>query len=304
MNLYDDVFLFTQVVDYGSFLSSAKHLKIEQSTISRRIKRLEESLGLVLIRRNTKNFDLTEAGLNLYESFKDSKRELDQKMSCIVERKNTLKGTLNVLLPPTMANEIITPRLPEFLRRYPDINLNIIYSYEELNLIKDHYDIAITALLPKQQTQKVKFLFSAERVFYCTKKYVEKYGLPKTPRELENHLVTGFLLDDHSMPGTVEFENRNSGEKIIIPMPRRLLINGGSQSMVLAKTDEVISRNVDYMHMNKEESQRLVRVLEDYKISQISYYLIRHNNDDDAKVAIFYDFVQECVKDFFAQAHE
>ncbi len=300
MNLYDDVFLFTQVVDHGSFLNSARHLKTEQSTISRRIKRLEATLGLVLIRRNTKNFELTDAGKDLYECFKDSKHELDEKMARIVEKKNTLKGTLNILLPPTMANEMITPRLPEFLRLYEDIHLNIIYSYEEINLIKDHYDIAVTAMLPKQQTQKIKFLFSAERVFYCTKKYVAKYGLPKTPMELNEHLVTGYLLDDHSMPGTIEFESRETGEKVVIPMPKRILINGGNQGLVLAKTDEVITRNLDYVHMNKEESQRLVRVLADYKISQISYYLIRHNNDDDSKVALFYDFIQECVKDFFA----
>ncbi|AUR52963.1 LysR family transcriptional regulator [Aquella oligotrophica] len=109
MYSYDDIFLFVKVVDVGNFSDSAKLLKISAATISRRIRGLEDSLGVALIRRDTRNFELTAAGEQIYQEFLNKDKLFSEAIKNIIAQDQEVKGVLRVALPLILGLEKITP---------------------------------------------------------------------------------------------------------------------------------------------------------------------------------------------------
>ena len=295
MYSYDDLFLFTKVVEVGSFIHTAKMLKISHTTISRRIKSLEDQLGVALLRVNTKNFELTQTGLRIYESLKNQADTVDDIIGDILDHQKEPQGTLNVILPTGIALDSITPHIPKFLLKYPKINLNLNYKNKELDLIKEGIDVAIINHLPKQQNQKIKNVFSTMALLYCTRAYADKYGIPNHPEELKNHLVTGYINDDYSISSSLSLTNIKTGEVVLTPMPRRIMTNNALQNIRLMETGEVIAAlldNIDLSHYRFE----MVPVLPEYHLMSIKFYLLRHPHHNALKVQVFCKFLEDCLK--------
>lgn len=295
MYSYDDLFLFAKVAEIGSFIHTAKILKISHTTISRRIKNLENRLGVTLLRVNTKNFELTAIGQQIYEALKNQVDSVDNAIENILEYQKEPQGTLHVLLPTVMALDLITPQIPLFLRQYPKINLKLSYKNKEIDMIKEGIDIAILNHLPRQQNQKIRNIFSAQALLFCTQEYADKYGIPSSPQELENHLVTGYLQNDYNLPTNVSLTHKTSGEVIVIPMPKRLSSDSGLHNLRMMESGEVIAGVFDYIALN-DINHNLVAVLPDYQLFTVKYYLLRHPQHDDLKIQVFCQFLDECFK--------
>ncbi len=288
MYSYDDIFLFVKTIEIGNFINTAKLLKVSQSTISKRIKDLESTLGVTLIRRTTKSFEMTEVGNIIYNYFKDKVQEFDQAMIEFTGKNPVPQGTLNVLLPSVMAFNLITPVLPKFLLKYPKVNLNIYYQNTEIDLIKDGFDVAILNHLPRQQSQKIKSIFRADVKLYCSQSYAKKYGLPTSLEDLENHLVAGYILDDHTIPTHLSFTEIKTGEVTVINMPKRITTNNALHNVQLLKTDEVIVALLDNIIDNENE---FISVLPEYSVTDITFYMLRHPYSNDITSQVFCEFL-------------
>ena len=103
MYSYDDLFLFAKVVEVGSFIHTSKLLNTTHTTISRRIKTLEEQLGVTLLKVDTRNFEITEIGKRVYASIKNEAGMVDEKIKNIVEQQNEPTGMIKVQLPIAMS---------------------------------------------------------------------------------------------------------------------------------------------------------------------------------------------------------
>lgn len=296
MYSYDDLFIFVKVVEIGSFINTAKLLKVSHTTISRRIRELEHALGIKLLRVDSKNLIPTEQGLKLYQELQNQAKTIDEIISQIITQKTEPKGTLNVILPIVMPYEIITPHIPQFLRQNPDINLNLCYHWSsDTGLIKKGIDIAITTSVPSQQTPKIKKIFTDHVKLYCTKKYAEKYGIPETPWQLPDHLVTGRFFENHTVPKNLPITNLKTGETLIVPMPRHLTTDNTWHNYKLILSDEIIGAILDsisYMALKN----KLVPVLPNYTLLPVSYYLVRHPQENDNKITLFCTFLENCFK--------
>ena len=293
----DDLFLFTKVAEIGSFLHTAKILKISETTVSRRIKNLENQLGISLLSVNTKNFELTTHGKQIYNAIKeqaDPVNSLIEKIEIIIGYQKEPNGRLNIALPVVMALDLITPYIPDFISKYPKINLNIYYQSKEIDMIKDGLDIAILNHLPRQQTQKIKNIHNSYFKLYCSKKYIQKYGLPQRPEELANHLVAGYILDNGTIPNNLAVTNINTGEIIVIQMPRRITTNNSLHSVKWLYSDEVICPLLDTSNLHRKDD--IVEVLPDYQLYNIEYYLLRNPHGDKLNIQLFCDFLESCLK--------
>ena len=296
MYSYDDLFLFTKVVEIGSFINTAKMLKQSHSTIGRKIKNLEDQLNVVLIRRNTKNFEVTEIGKQIYAALQNRVDGIDDLIMNIVHAKNEPQGSLNVVLPPAISLELISPHIPEFLLQYPKINLNICYQTREVDLIKDGFDIALTSNIPRQQTQKIKNIFKTFPILYCTKKYAQKYGLPSTPQDLTKHILTGYILNDYSIPHHFALTHNKTGKIVLIPMPKRLTTNNVIQNSRFLQSNEAICAILSSTHIPDSLTGELIHVLPEYSLDEVNYYLLRHPHEDDLKIEVFCKFLEQALK--------
>lgn len=290
---YDDLFLFTKVVEVGSFIGTAKLLKIGQSTVSRRMKELEGQLNITLFRQHNKGYELSEIGRALYDDIKNQKYNIDDLVRKHLKFRESPRGTIKVALPTVLSMDVIVPYIPDFLERYPEINLETCYHTTEVDLVRGGFDMAIINHIPNQQTQKIKHVFTAEYYLYCTTEYQEKYGIPKTPQELLQHTVTGIMREDYTIADKVELIHRTTGEVTIIDTPRRVAVNNVFVSLQMMYSNKIIVGTLNTLKLNHSVST--VRVLPDYIIGTVKYYMLKHPYQNNLITQLFCDFIEDLL---------
>ena len=117
---------FVLVVDTGSFSAAARRLNVGQPAVSKLVAQLEERLGVKLLVRTTRGLTATEAGLNYYERARRSIEEADEADLSARGAGASLTGKLRVAAAVTFMRIHVMPRLPEFLHRHPDLEIEVV----------------------------------------------------------------------------------------------------------------------------------------------------------------------------------
>jgi len=138
---YMDVFI--QVADSGSFSEAARRLGISQPSVSRQVGALEESLGIRLLQRTTRRMSLTEAGEIYYRQVRQIQRDVIEAGNSISAFKETPSGLLKIGAPVGWTEIIIAPYLGEFMRAYPDIELDIQCTDMIQDIVEDRLDLVL-----------------------------------------------------------------------------------------------------------------------------------------------------------------
>ncbi|MGH8000482.1 MAG: LysR family transcriptional regulator [Brasilonema sp.] len=183
---------FVAVAQRLSFVEAADALQIDPSALSRRIKRLEEQLGVRLFNRNTRRVALTEAGILYLEQCQDIIARLDEADAAISNLSTEPRGLLRVTLPVTFGQRHIATALPEFLARYPQINLDLSFTDRFVDIIKENFDIAIRISQLKDSQLIVRRLAPNRRVLCASPEYLNRHGRPKKPEDLKKHSCLHF----------------------------------------------------------------------------------------------------------------
>src|SRR5690242_21945978 len=117
---------FVLVVDTGSFSAAARRLNVGQPAVSKLVAQLEEKLGVKLLVRTTRGLTATEAGRNYYERARRSIVEADEAELAAHGAGTSLTGKLRIAASVTFARIHLMPRLPEFLQRHPDLEIEVL----------------------------------------------------------------------------------------------------------------------------------------------------------------------------------
>ena len=151
-----DLAVFVRVVDTQGFSSAARAMGLTKSAISKRINRLEKQLGLRLLQRTTRAMSLTEAGRVLYERAAQGVALLDETARLAAGLVDAPRGTLRVTASVTFGKLCLAPLIPEFLARYPEIELQLTLLDRFVDLVDEGYDVALrlTRTLPEQVVAK------------------------------------------------------------------------------------------------------------------------------------------------------
>lgn len=294
--MYDDLFLFIKVAKFGSFTKAAKELNIYQSTISRRVISLEEDLGLKLIVRTANHFELTNQGKQLFESLSDQEAVIQNKIFSAFEEKDTMFGELKIMLPQVISLKVITPRLPEFIAKYPRLKLRLHYQNHEINLQKDYIDLAVIFGLPEQPSQKVKLVHRGQLTAFCTPKYIEKYGFLKEIDEIGNHHVVSILRDHGEIINRVNIKDTRTNKISTITLDNRIATNNFMHNLALVDSGEFISASYEAVLHNDYKTGKYIKLLPDYKFDEFDFYMLKRI-EDDPRINAFADFVEECFKE-------
>lgn len=134
---------FINVVDTGSFSKTAQLLNLPISTVSRRVKDLEQHLGVKLIKRSTRYLSLTDLGRIYYNQVEQAVRDFDMADEMLRESSTTLSGKLRISALPSYANKNLYPILEKFRKKYPEITIELISTDAVQDLMKDDIDFII-----------------------------------------------------------------------------------------------------------------------------------------------------------------
>jgi DNA-binding transcriptional LysR family regulator len=180
-----DLLAFTKTIEAKSLSRAAAELATPRATIGRRLARLEQRLGVRLIRRTTRALALTDAGNAFYRHARivlDAATQAEES----VRKSDLLRGTLRVAVPPL--NDVSFNRLLcDFAKAHPAIALHVNAAARYVDLIREGYDVALRASTELEPGLVVRTLQRTKVVAVASPGYLEKNGVPKTARDLKSH---------------------------------------------------------------------------------------------------------------------
>ena len=292
--MLDDILLFVHLVNIGNYSQTANKFHISQPTLSRKIAQLEQKLGVQLIKRNTRNFEITSAGHRLFEGFSGQVDHYNKVINSLKREGESIRGKLNVSLPTALSSYGIAPFVAEFMQKNPGIELDIAYQNREIDLVRERFDLAVVSEIPKQQTTKIKLLHSVPLHIYCIPEYIERYGLPDSIHDcIATHLTTGSLRGTR-VPEQDYYLHHKNGEELHLVGSSRLNVSNSMHGKYMALSGHVIAGGWDELYAEELASGRLIKIYPEYNWGVLSFYLVRLANSESALANLFIQFIEEC----------
>lgn len=216
MDRFDAMRIFTRVVERRSFTLAAEDLGVPRSTLSDVVKQLEGRLGVRLLQRNTRHVSPTLDGEAYYQRCLNILAEVEDAEGAFAGAKP--KGLLSVDVQGTLARHWVFPRLPEFFRAYPGLELRISEGDRLVDVIREGVDCVLRVGVPPVSDMIARRLAVLEEVTLASPGYIAAHGLPHQPNDLrQGHLMVGF---HSSATGTVlplEFTVDGKVSKLALP---------------------------------------------------------------------------------------
>ncbi len=182
-----DLLAFREIVRQGSLSLAAKKLGISVAVISKRLKRLESKLNISLIARSTRRLRITEEGDKYYKHCQFILSAIEEAECEISNESKIPKGQLKISVPAYFGKLYIAPILPDFLKKYPNIGISIDFSDKFTNVIEDGYDLAVRIGNLQDSTLIAKKVAIDQRLVVASPKYLQTFGTPRNPKELQEH---------------------------------------------------------------------------------------------------------------------
>lgn len=198
MTKADDMVLFVQVVDEGSFSRVAEKLSLTNSVVSKRIARLEKSLNAQLLYRTTRKLSLTDAGRTLYYKAKIARSAFQAAENAVAGYGDDMKGNIRITMPVVSATLILSESIAEFCKKYPEITVDLQVTNRIVDLIEEGYDLAIRTAELEDSSLVARRLIDSQWVICATPNYLKQYGTLETPEDLQSHQCLIYKFDHNS----------------------------------------------------------------------------------------------------------
>jgi DNA-binding transcriptional LysR family regulator len=189
---WDKLRIFHAAAAAGSFTHAADTLGLSQSAVSRQVSSLEQDLKVPLFHRHARGLVLTEQGELLYHTAQDVLMKLESAKIKLTDSKERPHGELKVTTTVGLGMGWLAPRLGEFLDLYPDIQIKVILTDEELDLSMREADVGIRVRQPVQPDLIQRKLFQIKFHAYASTDYLKRNGTPKSAAELDGHRILAF----------------------------------------------------------------------------------------------------------------
>ena len=186
----NDLILFAQVMETGSFSRAAERTGLPKSTLSRRITTLETKLGERLLTRSTRRLAITEFGERILEHARRLLEETEAASAMALHRQGVPRGVLRVSMPPDFVELDLTPFLLQFAANYPEVRLELDLSPRRVDLLAERFDLAVrvASRLPDDSTLVARKLCELANGLYASPAYLARYGIPEKPQDLLEHI--------------------------------------------------------------------------------------------------------------------
>jgi DNA-binding transcriptional LysR family regulator len=183
---------FLVTAEEGSLSAAARALGLTQPTLSRQVAGLEEALGVTLFERTSRALLLTQSGVQLLADFRTMGEAANNISIAATGQSEAVTGHVIISATNLMAMRFLPPVLKELSQTAPDLQIEIITSNELSDLRRREADIAIRHSRPKDETLFAKRLRDTEAHLFASKEYLDEFGRPKTPADLEKLKFVGF----------------------------------------------------------------------------------------------------------------
>ena len=285
---WDKLRIFHAAADAGSFTHAGEALGLSQSAVSRQVSALEQDLRVPLFHRHARGLILTEQGEVLFRTVQDVQQKLDAARMRLSDNRERPHGELRITTTIGVGTDWLTPRLGEFLELYPDIELKLILSDEELDVGMREADVAIRVREPVQPDLIRRRLFTMHFHAYASAAYLKRYGQPKTLEDLDRHrILTYGASNAHYLTNINSL--KYSGRIAKAPRPSTLTCNNIPALRRAVEAGAGIAVLPDYL---VGPDTNLVRILPQADMPELDCYLVYPEElKNVARIQVFRDFL-------------
>ncbi|MFW1664356.1 MULTISPECIES: LysR family transcriptional regulator [Acinetobacter] len=289
----DDFYCFALVVEHGGFSAAERATDIPKSKLSRRVYNLEERLGVRLIQRSSRHFAVTEIGMNVYRHAQVMMNAAQAAHDLVDHLSVKPRGVIKVTVPVDIAQNQLTKILPDFLKLYPEIRVQLIISNRRFDVINEGIDIAlrVRSNLDDDPSLVIRQFSTIEQHIFASQAYLNEYGSIKKPEDLSQHRVLS-LADDHLDQQIILHNKENQQEKVkvnpvIMASNLLMLANLASQNCGVALLPDTIAS--EYVRTGE-----LVRILPDWKAPHGIFHAVYPSRRGQLPaVRVFIDYLVE-----------
>lgn len=268
----EEVVAFLRVAETGSFTAAGERLGVPKSTVSRRVARLEDKLGVQLLHRTTRSLALTEAGSLYHERAGRALAGLEEATVAAREGRETPRGHLRLTAPYDVGAGSLPAIIAAFTREYPEVSVEVVLTDRTIDLVAEGLDLALrgAAALPDSSLVARK-LVSLQFHLVASPAYVQAHGLPRTPAELHGHDLALLRVNN----GRGKLVLRGPGDTSEELHVRASLSSNGFGFLRAAALEGRHIAVLPDMHSTPEiRHGRLVRVLPEYTAGDGNVFLV------------------------------
>ncbi len=258
MNI-DHLRLFVRVASTHNISSAGQELNISPAVASSHIGKLESALGVRLIHRTTRKVSLTEEGQAFLPHAEEVLASVDAAKASVGVGSSSPTGTLRVTAPASFGRMHLIPAMKEFMIRYPDLSVDCRFSDSIVDMVEGGFDIAIRVAALKDSRMIARKLAPDNRIICASPEYIEKFGCPATPHEINQHQVI-------NLAGIDSWSFEDNSEIITIKTKSKLKADNGEtvrDACVNGMGLTISSTWCSYEHIKRGE---LVPILENYPV--------------------------------------
>lgn len=282
--------VFVQVAETGSFVAAGRQLGISASAVGKSIARLEDKLGVRVFHRSTRSITLTAEGHLLLERSRRILAEIDAAQQELTQAAAQPMGRLRLSLP--LVGTLVLPVLGEFMRQYPQIQLDLDFSDRMVDVIAEGFDAVLRIGQPADSRLSARKLGSFRLVTVASPEYLAQRGVPQTPADLLDHTCLQYRF---SSSGKMErwLMRGNDAENELL-LPASMVCNNIETRVCFAMRGLGIAWLPDFAIREQLEAGTLCEVLADASNhTGVAHLLWPASKYPSPKLRVLIDFLSE-----------
>ncbi len=287
--------VFVRVVEAGSFSAAARQLGTTASAVSRQIARLEQELSLRLLERTTRQLRLNEAGSEFYARCRAMLDAAEQALAIGERLMSRPHGLVRLSVPKAYGKFVISPLMPDFLRRYADVDVQLHISDQSPDLIEDGFDVLVKVTDQPPEGLAGKPLGPVRQLLCASPAYLQRHGTPQHPQELLRHSC--MYLGENAGDNRWHFSNDEQQE--VVTVRGRYISNHSEARLEAALGDIGITVLPQFTAAQALAEGRLREVLAQWRYTGsyqgAAWLLWRQNLHLPPKLRVLIDYLSETL---------
>lgn len=288
-----DLKFFSTLASSSSLSAAARELGITLPAVSMHLSQMEERLGVPLITRTTRRMSLTPEGSVYLEHARRILSDIDDLEEVLGASKAIPKGLLRVNATLGFGRSHVAPLISQFVRKYPDVDVQLQLSVHPPPLTDDLYDVCVRFGEPPDTRVVARKIAPNRRLLCASPAYLKRYGTPKTPQELVNHNCIGIRQGEEAYGvWRLSSSRTRQSDTDSVRIRGNLATNDGEIAVKWALDGHGILMRAEWDIERDLQSGRLVQVLPQYSTADADIYAVypqRHQMS--ARVRAFVDFI-------------
>ena len=263
--------IFAKVAECGSFAKASDELAISQPTVSKAITRLEQRLKTTLFHRTSRKMSLTASGQAALERATRILAEGEAVEAEITEQSKSLRGAIRIAAPMSFGVTHLGPALPEFMRRHPEVTLDLHFSDEMIDVVADGYDLALRISSLPDSSLLARRLCAVRLLLVGAPAYFKQHGHPTHPRELVEHRALRYANERGGEAW--RFKHRKKGEFGQV-VPSSLRVNNAEALVPALRAGLGLAIQPEFLAWDDLRAGRVVTTMDEWQVPPIALHIV------------------------------